>query len=566
MTEEPAIKPRTPDQIFHILSEDFRRRVVKRALKHRSESKALRRQRGAALRRLRVDGYRDAGRAPRPKLLQPVLEAIKHHDRDLARAVLNHWVDSHGTLRDQAAGHLSTRGMPVPEPPDACFDGFWTAEQWRSEREALAAAVDEAVDRDSAGLMLCLLARRFPAPPPLVSPLFRDWLDILQDLRPNAPEWEEAGTLIKWMEDIRHEKERELLGWCREQIAGLCGSLRERFGEELRYLGIDPDPWPGLVDDRPALIETALPLLIYLEVTFEEYAPIRPQASSRTEELERSLKRAECEDAILGAVDAWRERAAQPDPPDEDASGEVADAGRARPASGAADGTEAETESASGASVKEDDSTRREIEALREDRERLDADNRTLREEKALGDEEAGRLREEVARSRRMEEHWRRAYVEERRQARTPGGAPVAAEPVGSVREAIAQAREMFPDRLLIKLNSRSNEDAPFANPTEVFDALAWLATAYRNSPTDRIGETCPGWFYKSNQSAATMGRFRDWYRTRVNGTAWQLAAHLGKGTSHDPHHTIRIAFAWDEPGERVIVGFVGLHQRNRAS
>ncbi len=347
MTDEPAIKPRTPDQIFHVLSEDFRRRVVKRALKHRSESKALSRQRGAALRRLRVDGYRDASRAPRPKLLQPVLDAIRHHDRDLARAVLNHWVDSHGALRDQAAGHLASRGMPVPEPPDACFDGFWTAEQWRSERQALAAAVDEAVDRDSAGLMLCLLARRFPAPPPLVSPLFRDWLDILQDLRPNAPEWEEADTLIKWMEDIRREKERELIGWCREQIAGLCGSLRERFGEELRYLGI---------------------------------------------------------------------------------------------------------------------------------------------------------------------------------------------------------------------------EDTPFANPTEVFDALAWLATAYRNGPTDRIGETCPGWFYKSNQSAPTMGRFPDWYRTRVNGTAWQLASHLGKGTSHDPHHTIRIAFAWDEPNERVIVGFVGLHQRNRAS
>ncbi len=62
------------------------------------------------------------------------------------------------------------------------------------------------------------------------------------------------------------------------------------------------------------------------------------------------------------------------------------------------------------------------------------------------------------------------------------------------------------------------------------------------------------------------MGRFPDWYRTRVNGTAWKLATHLGKGTSRDPYHTIRIAFAWDEPNEQVVVGFVGLHQRNRAS
>lgn len=565
MTDEPATRPRTPSEIFPILSEDFRRRVVKRALKHRSESKALRRQRGAALRRLRVDGYRDASRAPRPKLLQPVLEAIQHHDHDLARAVLNAWIDSHGALRDRTAEHLASRGMSVPEPPDACFDSFWTREQWRGEREALAAA-DDAVDRDSAGLMLCLLARRFPAPPPLVSPLFQDWLDILQDLRPNAPEWEEADTLVQWMEDIRHEKERELLGWCREQIAGLCRSLHERFGEELRYLGIDPDPWPGLVNDRPALTGSVLPLLIFLEVSFEEYEPIRPQAPSRDEELERSVQRRESEDAILAAVDAWRERVAKPDPPEEDGSGKEADAGEARAASGAADRAVAETRPPSLASVNGDDATRREIEALREDRERLEADNRTLREEKAVGDEETGRLREEVARSRRMEEHWRRAYIEERRQTRVGDGEPVAAELVGSVREAIAQARRMFPDRLLIKLNSRSNEDTPFMNPPEVFDPLAWLATAYRNGPADRIGETCPGWFYKSNQSAPTMGRFRDWYRTHVNGTAWKLAAHLGKGTSHDPHHTIRIAFAWDEPNERVIVGFVGLHQRNRTS
>ena len=561
MTAERATEPRTPSEIFPLTSEDFRRRVVRRALKHRPESKELRRPLGAALRRLRVDGYRDASRAPRPKLLQPVLEAIKRYDQDLARAVLNAWVDSHGALRDRTAEHLASRGMPVPEPPDARFDSFWTAEEWRSEREALA-AVDGTVDRESAGLMLCLLARRFPAPPPLVSPLFQDWLDILQDLPPNAPEWEEADALIKWMEDLRHAKERELLGWCREQIAGLCRSLRERFGEELSYLDIDPDPWPGLVDDRPALTGAALPFLIFLEASFEAYGPIRPQATSRAEELERSVKRGECEDAILATFKAWQDRVAKPDP----SEGPEADGVEARADSGAADGGGAETERAAGAPGEEDDSTRREIEALREDRERLEEVTRALRAEKAERDEEAGRLRDEASRSRRMEEHWRRAYIEERRQARLLDGEPAAAEPVGSVREAIAQAREMFPDRLLIKLNSRSDEDTPLANPPEVLDALAWLATAYRNGPAESIGETCPGWFYKSNQSPTTMGRHRDWYRTQVDGTAWDLAAHLGKGTSRDPHHTIRIAFAWDEPNERVIVGFVGLHQRNRTS
>ena len=85
-------------------------------------------------------------------------------------------------------------------------------------------------------------------------------------------------------------------------------------------------------------------------------------------------------------------------------------------------------------------------------------------------------------------------------------------------------------------------------NPSEVFDTLARLATAYRNGPTDRIGGICPGWFYKSYQSAATMERFPVWYRARVNGTAWKLAPHLGKGTSHDPHHRVPLRFAGGLP------------------
>ena len=214
----------------------------------------------------------------------------------------------------------------------------------------------------------------------------------------------------------------------------------------------------------------------------------------------------------------------------------------------------------------EGDSTRPEIEALREDRERLEADNRTLREEKALGDEETGRLREEVARSRRMEEllearlH-RRAQADPGGRWRARGGG-ARGERSGGHRPSAADVLRPAAHQAQLALE----RGHALRDPTEVFDALAWLATAYRNGPTDRIGETCPGWFYKSNQSATTMGRFRDWYRTRVDGTAWKLAAHLGKGTGHDPHHTIRIAFAWDEQDERVIVGFVGLLQRNRAS
>ena len=37
---------------------------------------------------------------------------------------------------------------------------------------------------------------------------------------------------------------------------------------------------------------------------------------------------------------------------------------------------------------------------------------------------------------------------------------------------------------------------------------------------------------------------------------------HLGKGASFDPKSTIRIGFAWDDERRRVVVGYVGRHQR----
>lgn len=519
------------------------------ALEHRSESKALR----DALRSLQVDGFRDAGRAPVQRLLPAVLEAISGDDQDLARSVLDGWVDSHGPLRDRVAEHLEeTKRVLVPEAPDARFVSFWTAEEWQSECSTLEAVIDGTVDRNSIELMLCLLAGRFPRPPRLRSQLFKDCLDSLQGLPPDAPEWKEVNAFVKWVQDIRYAKGHELMDWRREKIAGISRSLRERFGENLQYLGINPDTWPGLVEKRPALTEAAVELLESLTVSFEAYEPIRPQAPSRAEEIERSVKRGECEGRILATVTKWQERVDQPDPSDGDVSRRDAGGRDARADSKAAD-VVAEKETSSDKAGDSEDSGVRELEVLRHDKQCLEEDNR--------------RLRQEVSRLQRRERDLRLAYVEEERRKATPeepDGKPMAAEPVLSVREAIDRAQEMFPDRLHVKLNSRSEPDTPFGKPPGVFDALEWLATSYREGPS--IAETCPGWFCKKHQSATTMGQYPDWYETDVDGVRWTLKSRLGKGKSHDPRHTIRIAFAWDESNDRAIVGFVGLHQQNRSS
>ena len=466
-------------------------------------------------------------------------------------------MDSRAQLRDAVADHLDSRGYRVPDPPDACFVSYWTGFDWRLERHALK-RTDKTLDGEPAGLMLCLVAQRFPAPPPLASPLLKEWVDRLHQLPPVAPEWIEAEIFVEWIQEIEGEKERELIDWTKDSIVRTCAEIRERFDEELRYLGIDPDPWPAAVENRPLLASRALANAIELGDRLEAYQPIRPQAPSRNEELERATEREECEDAILRLVAEWEERMARLEPQDD----AIEDAWDDGPGPEADD----EPEPASGPTDDGHAALSEEVAALREERDRLQDNNRGLRSAKDELDQATGRLRAELLQSRRMEEHWRRAYVEERRRSRRPDDESAPDEGIRSVREAIAKARQMFPERLQIKLNSRSNEDTPFENPTEVFDVLAWLATAYRNVPHERIAEHCPGWSYKAGQSATTMGRFRDWYQTHVNGTAWELSSHVGKGNSHDPRYTIRIAFAWDEENDRVIVGFVGLHQRSRRS
>ena len=54
-----------------------------------------------------------------------------------------------------------------------------------------------------------------------------------------------------------------------------------------------------------------------------------------------------------------------------------------------------------------------------------------------------------------------------------------------------------------------------------VLHALVWIASVYRNGPTDRIRETCPGRVLHVEPVHLHDGQFRDWNRTGFNGTAW---------------------------------------------
>ena len=555
---------RAANEIFTLLSEGHGLAVILDALASREGvGDETRSELSARIRKLRIKGFRDANRAPHDRLVETIVAAIAEGDHRLAAAILGAWMETHSVLRDRAAAHVRGRGIEVVDAPPVRFTSCWDTDEWLLERNRMLRNSDGApAHRNNAALMLSLVSGRFPGPPPVESELFRTWIDTLWDLPASAPEWpDDATNLGRWIRYILREKERELIEGVVRKIADQWNGIDNEFNDDLDYLGIGQltlQAPPG----GPELLIGTLEFLTALRAQLEAYRPLRPQAASRQEELERSEARRTAEDGILKLTAEWRERMARARQAQESATA----ARSAEPGPEEEEppvGTQADADPAAiEALTAERDRLQAELETLREENGRLCSSNEELQAESGRRDDEARKLNEVIVRSRRTEEQWRQAYVESRK-GRRPDDTPVRIDSVG---EAVALAREAFGDRLLIKLNSRSNENTPFAHPAEVYDALAWLATAHCDGNENRIGEACSGWTYKTSQREESIAKYREWYETLADGKTWYLGAHIGKGTRRDPRHTIRIGFARDEENNRVIVGFIGLHQRNRQS
>jgi hypothetical protein len=148
--------------------------------------------------------------------------------------------------------------------------------------------------------------------------------------------------------------------------------------------------------------------------------------------------------------------------------------------------------------------------------------------------------------------------------------------PVQSVADAVENASSRWSQELVFSLNSKSEGDeSPFQPPSEVFQALEWLANTYHpsklgnkpvpNFDTD-IKQKINGWEYSAKQSEVATGRYKEWYQCQWEGRTYSITEHIGTGTSARPEETIRIAFAWDKTRKKVVVGYIGQHQKNTKS
>ena len=146
---------------------------------------------------------------------------------------------------------------------------------------------------------------------------------------------------------------------------------------------------------------------------------------------------------------------------------------------------------------------------------------------------------------------------------------------VRSVREAVESVARNHPEALVFAFNSASTGmDCPFEDAVAVRSALEFLATTYRDARSGRA--SCPdldlelrqrcGFFYRPHQSSVTMGRFSESYTAVHEGRRYELREHIGKGTGRDGRHSIRIAFTYLEDEDRVLIGFLGQHQRTTAT
>ena len=345
-----------------------------------------------------------------------------------------------------------------------------------------------------------------------------------------------------------------------------------------------------------------------LRSAFVEFRAVResPPAATRSEEAERRQKNDELEELALGLLERVG-RLMSGDPMPDDDPPRKADRARERseldsdnhPQPSPTSRDEASSISRfpdfdldhlshENISLKSQiDDLRRENESLRTENSRLEDENQTLRSEnrtlandvqflradKADIERNVEDLRSKLTGKEKEVETWRRAFEDESQKPRlTVEEVP---RQVSTVGDAVTYAREMFPDRLLLRPNSKSVvQDNPFERPEDVWLALEWLATTYHDAKMGEssvpdfdlsIREMC-GWWYKSDQHETTRNKYRDWYTTRVNGDRRWLLEHIGTGASKDARHTIRIAFDWDREEQVVVVGYIGQHQRTDAT
>ena len=568
--------------ILRYISPEGGHDIIERALQYRPQaSQSARDALNAAIDNsgIKLDGFRKPGSgarklysAPVASLSDPIhLEIVLDGNDRLAAAILEVWKEASPGLADIAVKLLEQENTPVLGPKREQFNELYPEESMEKAADFLCEEypdVEFEFEYDDAVAMLAYLSGRYPYRHRSDSHLFSHVLEELEDLPADAIEWDEIPNFINQIEKLADEKSYDRI-IAQDLIINTGIHTLAEFTAQLQFLEVTPPQTSDLPPVSNHLDEAAL-LLRELITALSRFAEVQPQAPTATEEQQRAEQRNLLGESVRSLIANWQalvERVANepdPEPPEE---------------------PPAEPDSA-------------ELQRLEAANASLSADRDRLAQEKAGVEKENARLGKEFAERRqsydrlRMEKDEQAAansrLKRENRELREKletlrlglrqqieGENPEIEIP--DVPTAINVARQMYePDRLLIALNSRSQEDTPYKRPREVFDALEWLANVYHDLRTNppgadpeydrRLKEACNGWFYSPKQSVTAKGKYPEEYETTANGKTYTLDPHIGEGTKGDPRNMVRIAFDWDADLQKVIVGYIGPHQQTDAT
>ena len=595
----------TPDietshvEYFASLTNKYAREIVRWSLDKRRDVDAdLRNELNEVIaERVKVNGFRGeaAPTAPVEALVGPLTNVAKMEER-VAYAIFGVWWETYAELRDAMHDALSNlarkkdeEGVDRGAPGE--FDTFINEAVERvrvthpsfSEHETRLMAFltakqaegrfgDDLAERlqHEEELAELALSDEDLETTPEGERVFAHILERLESLPVDAPDWDAPLIRLKLqIDEVRARKIRE-----RESTRRLAQELADFVGQHaelLAYFEWQPDqhlphrdgPWrdPVALDDAVLKVSDQLTALTRLRA-------LPTPATASQEEAHYTLQ-AELREGIRDSLAALETLAALPQdeatsPPDADA---IIDSERVQQLIAERDtyksrATDAEEKRAAAEkSISELEERNR---GLQQDNSRFERENNKLDTDNKKLTGERNTLRSENEALKK-----RRAIQEE------PLNVPyVGPEDAKTVRDAVNLARQHYSDRLDIALNTKSDVDIQFPRPYEAWKALEWLATTYyryRNQEIDRqeanlmesLKEACT-WDYSRTQSSATVKKYWDAYTTVVGKTTFEVREHISKGNTSP--NMIRIAFAWDEERQRVIVGFVGHHQETDAS
>lgn len=572
-----ALRPETGEagiaghaEIFQSLGEEHQKNVVRWALANRARvsEEARVALNNALIGSISVRGFSESHvpDAPAIMLIHPVQSAALVEDA-IAESVLTVWRESRMELR----GIVETASNNAAGSDDSVHDAYG---------ENLAGAIASAhpqYSSDDIALMIALVKGESPSveeetheeetlednPSTDAQRIFDNFFAELHAMPASYPEWD--GPLSRLMEeiaDLKANKTREM-----EIANGPGGRIAEVVGTHTDLLAFfewnveeklqnATGPW----DDAESVADA----IESLAEVLERYETAREAGATYSEETRRAAERAELQEKIVEALAALEDAAVVPTPepvieeiiPVEDTFAEDDSETETIQTTDPIDDVERQYLRELLAALQREnadlkaaqDATYKQITDLNTSAEVAQNDYQALKQENSDFQDEA-----EVA---------VRRYVETQETLAAPPD-------FGDVASVLEFVENRWPDELRLALNNNSDNKLYFDQPNQVYRALEWLATTYRDSRTGEnpvsnldvsLFTTC-GWRYRPFQPDAAPGKYRSDYQTTNDGEKYTLDEHIGRGTGRTPGQ-IRVAFAWDEERKMVVVGYIGRHQR----